>query len=71
MAALIVGSLMVAAGLLAVTRSLSIIRHAARVWPRRIGTRDADLFLTGEFLVRYMGLLAAAAGVGLIISALV
>ena len=70
-AALIVGLLMVAVGVLAVTRSLWIIRRAARMWPQRIGPRDADLFLTGEFLVRYVGLLAAAAGVGLIISALI
>ena len=71
MTALAVGIAMIVGGVLAATRSLWIVRRAVRVWPRPIARRDTDRFLTSEFLLRYVGLLTAAAGLGLLISSLV
>ena len=71
MTAVIIGTLMVVGGVLAATQSLWVVRRGIRMWPHRIGSRDTDLFLTGEFLVRYVGLITAAAGLGLILSELI
>ena len=71
MPALIIGFMMVVVGTMAATESLWIIRRAIRVWPHRIGPRDTDRFLTAEFLVRYVGLMMAAAGIGLMLTELI
>jgi hypothetical protein len=62
---------MVIIGVLAATNSLQIVRRAVRVWPRRLTHVDAERFQTSEFLVRYTGLMLAAAGIGVVLVALV
>ena len=67
---LVIGLLMVIVGVMAATQSLWVVRRAIRVWPHRIGPRDTDRFLSAEFLVRYSGLMVAAAGIGLVLMAI-
>ncbi len=71
MIAIPVGLLMVIFGVLAATNSLWIVRRAVRVWPRRLTHLDTERFQTSEFLIRYLGLMLSAAGIGVILIALV
>jgi hypothetical protein len=66
-----IGLVMVLTGVLAATNSLWIVRQAVRVWPRRLTHVDAERFQTSEFLVRYSGLMLAAAGLGVVLVAIV
>jgi hypothetical protein len=68
MLALIIGSLMLIGGTLAASHSLKIIRHGVRMWPHPLNQSSSELFLTGEFLVRYASILLAVAGFALIVS---
>ncbi len=71
MIAIPIGVVMVVVGVLAATNSLWVVRQAVRVWPRRLTHIDAERFQTSEFLVRYSGLMLAAAGIGVILIAIV
>ncbi len=66
MASYIVGGVLLAAGLVAATNSLGIVKRAVRVWPRQLTERDGESVASTEFLVRFVGLMAAMAGAALI-----
>lgn len=71
MIAIPIGVVTVVVGVLAATNSLWVVRQAVRVWPRRLTHIDAERFQTSEFLVRCSGLMLAAAGIGVILIAIV
>jgi hypothetical protein len=63
----IFGILLVAAGVGLTTNALGAVDRAARLWPRRYTKGDAGLFASSAFLMRFIGLLLAAAGLALIL----
>ena len=64
---LVIGAVLLAVGIAAVWNALYVVGMAARVWPRSIGRSDAELFASSEFLVRFVGLLVALVGLGVLL----
>jgi hypothetical protein len=67
MVSYVIGGLLFVLGLLASTNSLDIVKRAVRVWPRPLSARDGEAIASSEFLVKFVGLMVALAGVALIV----
>jgi hypothetical protein len=67
---LIVGIVLVVVGVAVAGNALGLIDRAARLWPRPYTQGDVANFASSSFLVRFVGLLAAAAGIALVWGAL-
>ncbi len=67
---LFLGVVLAALGVLAATNSLHVVERAVRVWPRPLDRRGAEAMASYEFLVRFVGLVVALVGVGLILAEL-
>ena len=65
-----VGVALLAAGVVAASNSLHVVKQAVRVWPRPLDRRGAEAMASYEFLVRFIGLVVALIGIGLILTAL-
>jgi len=68
---LVLGIVLFALGVLAASSSLHIVGRAVRVWPHSLDRRRAEAIASYEFLVRFVGLVVAVIGVGLILLELV
>jgi hypothetical protein len=64
------GVVLTVVGVLAASNSLHVVKKAVRVWPRPIDRRGAEAMASYEFLVRFVGLIVALVGVGLILGEL-
>ena len=64
------GVVLILAGLLGLTGTLPFVHHAARLWPRRITPGDVSNFVATSFIFRFISLLLVAAGIALIVLAL-
>jgi hypothetical protein len=67
----IVGIVLLVLGALAASNSLYVVKRAVRVWPRTLDRRGVEAFASYEFLVRFLGLVVALIGIGLILFELV
>lgn len=67
---LLVGGLMVIIGALAACNALPLIQQVSRTWPREFTPSDSHNLISSVFLIRWIGLMTALAGVGLIVTAL-
>jgi len=65
----VLGVALLIVGVAAATNSLHIVRQAVRVWPRPLDRRGGEAMASYEFLVRFVGLVVATIGIGLIITA--
>ncbi len=63
----LLGALLLALGGLAALNSLTVVRRAVRVWPRPLERRGGEAMASYEFLVRFIGLMVALLGLGLIL----
>jgi hypothetical protein len=63
----VLGLVLVVLGGLATSNSLRVVRRAVRLWPRPLDRRGAEAVASFEFLVRFVGLVVALIGVGLIL----
>jgi hypothetical protein len=61
------GILLLVIGTGLTTNALGTVDRAARLWPRRYTRGDTSLFVSSAFILRFVGLLLAVAGVGLIL----
>ena len=68
---LFVGIALFAVGVVAASNSLRVVKQAAWVWPRPLDRRDGEAMASYEFLVRFVGLVVALIGIGLILAALI
>jgi hypothetical protein len=68
---LILGVVLLVLGAIAASNSLHIVRRAVRVWPRTLDRRGAEAMASYEFLVRFVGLVVALIGIGVILVELV
>ena len=68
---LFLGIVLLVLGAAAASNSLHIVRQAVRVWPRTLDRRAAEAMASYEFLVRFIGLVVALIGIGLILVQLV
>ena len=64
---LVLGIVLFALGMLAASSSLHIVRRAVRIWPYSLDRRGAEAMASYEFLVRFVGLVVAVIGIGLIL----
>ncbi len=71
MYSVLVGIVLLMVGALAASNSLHIVKRAVRVWPRTLDRRGAEAIASYEFLVRFLGLVVALIGIGLILFELV
>ena len=60
------GLLLVAVGLVGVAGTPAMLDRAGRAWPRRYTAGDAHSFYSAGFLLRFSGLLALVAGIGIL-----
>ena len=68
---LILGVVLLVLGAIAASNSLHIVRRAVRVWPRTLDRRGAEAMASYEFLLRFVGLVVALIGIGVILVELV
>ena len=61
------GVVMIILGGLAVLNALPLIRQVGRSWPREYTRGDAHNLVSSAFLVRWIGLLVALAGLSLVL----
>jgi hypothetical protein len=66
----VLGGLLLILGGFAAANSLTIVRRAVRVWPRPIDRRGGEAMASYEFLVRFIGLMVALLGMGLLLAEL-
>ena len=64
---LVLGIVLFALGVLAASNSLHIVMRAVRIWPHSLDRRGAEAMASYEFLVRFVGLVVAVIGIGLIL----
>ncbi len=63
----LVGALLLVLGGLAAANSLHVVKRAVRVWPNALDRRGGEAMASYEFLVRFIGLMVALMGVGLLL----
>lgn len=68
---LIAGISLFVAGVIAASNSLHVVKQAVRVWPRPLDGRGVEAMASYEFLVRFIGLVVALIGIGLILAVLI
>lgn len=67
MLAWIFGILLLVVGVGLAANALGAVDRAARLWPRRYTKGDTGLFVSSAFVMRFVGLLLAAAGIAVIL----
>jgi hypothetical protein len=67
----IFGILLILVGLALLTNALGLVDRAARLWPRAWTRGDVQLFVSSSFLLRFIALLLTAAGIALVLLAIV
>ena len=68
---LFVGIALFAVGVVAASNSLRVVKRAVWVWPRPLDRRGGEAMASYEFLVRFVGLVVALIGIGLMLAALI
>lgn len=68
---LFIGFVLLVLGALAASNSLHIVKRAVRVWPRPLDRRGAETLASYEFLIRFVGLVVALVGIGLVLVELI
>jgi len=66
MLSIVIGTLLLIAGLLGITAGIGGIDRAAAMWPRPFTRLDIHRFESSTFLAAFVSLLLIAAGIGMI-----